>query len=107
MLGDISYHKATLQSEGKHSVHYLAEVFLKFPGGRILRRSMVCTKQLYACPVEVQIMFDCVYEMLVIKVIGPSSSAHTDSMGSKSFLQIYNFLFLFLLFVLFCVNYTV
>ena len=22
MLGDISYHKATLQSKGKHSIHY-------------------------------------------------------------------------------------
>ena len=48
------------------------------PGGRILGRSMVCTKQLYdgllACTVEVQIKFDCKDEMLEIKDIKSSSN---------------------------------
>ena len=33
MLGDISYHKATLQSEGKHSIYYSLKVIASWIAG--------------------------------------------------------------------------
>ena len=42
MLGDISYHKATLQSEGKHSIHIHIHMLTVVRSSEALREDDDC-----------------------------------------------------------------